>query len=173
MQRRQEDRPPAQNEKSFNSLPRMSKSSTRLGVGHFFVRNSGAGGCGLALQMFRVCVFPGASRPKILQEFSKNSEKFAKMHQIPPSAGEPGGTSLILGPPWYIVLRKGPHIIDVLKSESFSIFFLKNGENQKIFSRDFEIFRRRAAIITLPDFWKKLSNFEIKKLRLFNLRPKS
>ena len=41
----------------------MIKSSTRLGVGHFFFRNSGPGGCGLALQMFRVCVFPGASRP--------------------------------------------------------------------------------------------------------------
>ena len=50
-------------EKSFESLPRMIKSSTRLGVGQFFFRNSGAGGCGLALQMFRVCVFPGASRP--------------------------------------------------------------------------------------------------------------
>ena len=64
MQRRQEDRPPALNEKSFESLPRMIKSSTRLGVGQFFFRNSGAGGCGLALQMFRVCVFPGASRPR-------------------------------------------------------------------------------------------------------------
>ena len=63
MQRRQEDRPPALNEKSFESLPRMIKSSTRLGVGQFFFRNSGPGGCGLALQMFRVCVFPGASRP--------------------------------------------------------------------------------------------------------------
>ena len=50
-------------EKSFESLPRMIKSSTRLGVGQFFFRNSGAGGCGRALQMFRVCVFPGASRP--------------------------------------------------------------------------------------------------------------
>ena len=78
----------------------MIKSSTRLGVGQFFFfRNSGAGGCGLALQMFRVCVFPGASRPKIFQEV-----------------------------------------------------FQKFG---KIFSRQFENFRGRAAIITVPNFWKK------------------
>ena len=83
-------------EKSFESLPRMIKSSTRLGVGQFFFRNSGAGGCGRALQMFRVCVFPGASRPKIFQEV-----------------------------------------------------FQKFG---KLFSREFENFRGRAAIITVPNF---------------------
>ena len=68
-------------EKSFESLPRMIKSSTRLGVGHFFFRNSGPGGCGLALQMFRVCVFPGASRPKMLQEFF---QKFGKIRENAP-----------------------------------------------------------------------------------------
>ena len=92
---------------------------------------------------------------KCCKKFSKNSEKFAKMHQIPPSAGEPGGASLILGPPWCIVLRKGPHIIDSLKSKNFSNFFLKNVKNQNFFSREFENFRRRAAIITLPNIWKK------------------
>ena len=58
-------------EKSFESLPRMIKSSTRLGVGQFFFRNSGAGGCGRALQMFRVCVFPGASRATFLKKVLK------------------------------------------------------------------------------------------------------
>ena len=68
-------------EKSFESLPRMIKSSTRLGVGQFFFRNSGAGGCGRALQMFRVCVFPGASRPKMLQEFF---QKFGNIRENAP-----------------------------------------------------------------------------------------
>ena len=74
------------------------------------------------------------------------------MLQIPPSEREPGVGSLILGLPLYFVLRKEPHMKVSLKSKNFSIFFLKNGENQKNFSRDFENFRRRAAIITLPDF---------------------
>ena len=89
------------------------------------------------------------------------------MHQIPPSAGEPGGASLILGPPWCIVLRKGPHIIDSLKSKNFSNFFLKNVKNQKIFSREFGNLRRRAAIITLPNFWRKVFENSWKILEKF------
>ena len=65
----------------YRSLPRMIKFSTRLGGGQFFFQNSGPGGCGLALQMFRVCVFPGASRPKMLQEFF---QKFGKIREHAP-----------------------------------------------------------------------------------------
>jgi len=43
-----------------------------------------------------------------------------------------------------------------LKSKNFSNFFLENVKNQKIFSREFENFRRRAAIITLPNFLRKI-----------------
>ena len=57
----------------------MIKFSTRLGVGQFFFfQNSGPGGCGLALEMLRVCVFPGASRPRQRGSKSLRVEKFCK-----------------------------------------------------------------------------------------------
>ena len=107
MQRRQEDRPPALNEKSFESLPRMIKSSTRLGVGHFFFRNSGPGGCGLALQMFRVCVFPGASRPKILQEFFQKFGKIRENAPDPTFIGRARGGLTYFGASIKFCLEKG------------------------------------------------------------------
>ena len=86
-------------EKSFESLPRMIKSSTRLGVGQFFFETAELVAA-VALCRCSEFVSSRALRAqKCCKNFSKNSEKFANMHQIPPSSGEPGGASLILGPP--------------------------------------------------------------------------
>jgi len=141
-----------------------------LPTGDFFYRNRVARRLPFLVRWFHLIgVYPRASRAKnskkfqtfffnsgkfhkIVKEFRRFQKKIAKMLQIPPSEREPGEASLILGLPLYFVLRKEPHMKVSLKSKNVSNFFLKTGKNQNIFSRDFENFRRRAAIITLPDF---------------------
>ena len=78
------------------------------------------------------------------------------MHQIPPSSGEPGGASLILGPPWYIGLRKGPHIIDSLKSKNFSNFFLKDGKKSENFQSWFWKFSTTSSDHHAAEFLKNI-----------------
>ena len=172
-------------EKSFESLPRMIKSSTRLGVGQFFFETAELVA---AVSLFRCSEFVSSRAlraQKCCKNFSKNSEKFANMHQIPPSSGEPGGASLILGPPWYIVLHKGPHIIDSLKSKNFSNFFSQKCEKSENFqswiwkfattSSDHHAaeFLKKSLWKFLKNSWKILENFKVCQKRLQKISTKS
>ena len=167
----------------------MIKSSTRLGVGHFFFRNSGAGGCGLALQMFRVCVFPGASRPKMLQEFfqkfgkiRKNSRKCTRSHL---HRASPGGPHLFWGLHDILFGIKGPHIIDSLKSKNLSNFFSPKCEKSENFqswiwkfsttSSDHHAaeFLKKSLWKFLKNSWKILENFKVCQKRLQKISTKS
>ena len=79
-------------EKSFNSyleLEPPQHSVTRRGD---FLAGSARGEARRVARWVLLGVSSRALRAqKFCKNFSKNSEKFAKMHQIPPSSGEPGG----------------------------------------------------------------------------------
>ena len=138
----------------------MIKSSTRLGVGHFFFETADPVAAVLLCRCSEFVSSRALRAQKCCKNFSKNSEKFGKIRENAPDptfiGRARGGPHLFWGLHDILFCIKGPHIIDSLKSKNFSNFFLKNVKNQKIFSREFENFRRRAAIITLPNFLSKI-----------------
>ena len=84
--------------------------------------------------MFRVCVFPGASRPKMLQEFFQKFGKIRENAPDPTFIGRArGGPHLFWGLHDILFCIKGPHIIDSLKSKNLSNFFSPKCEKSENF----------------------------------------
>ena len=117
----------------------MIKSSTRLGVGHFFFETADPVAAVLLCRCSEFVSSRALRAQTCCKKFSKNSEKFSKMLQIPPSAGEPGGGAHLFWGFHYTLFWERSLTWRLVWSRKTSAIFSQNWEKSEHFQ---------------PRFWK-------------------